>query len=227
MSIYDVNFYQTGLELSPTFRRSDEFKGILASLNEPLNDLNLIFKWYREGSTAPVFNVLTVYGYGDVISYGKTIYLKNEVTDGYVAGILPTDTTYFTKILDYFIGVDERIMYNSQKLVFEYALNRFFGTTFRQPPLVSDIYITRDFSDLFNFWVSENDIDTSLVGDTDTDTVYVDEDETTRDIFDFKIKIPVAVFNALGSNATNRENAVRIFANKINSAGYLYIVETY
>lgn len=226
--IYDINFFQTAQELSPSFRRTEEeFEGLNAAFAEPMNDLNLIFKWYRESSTAGAYNNATVYNFGDVVRYAKVVYLRNEVTDGYAAGIEPTNTTYFTKILDLFIGTDERVKYQSQKLVFEYALNRFFETTFRQPPLVSDIYITRDYSDLTDFWISEVDSETATVGETDTDTVYVDEDETTRQNYDYVIKIPVAVYNALASTNPTRERIVRIFADKINAAGFKYIIQTY
>ena len=93
--------------------------------------------------------------------------------------------------------------------------------------MVSDIYIDRNFSSLFDFWISENDQSTALIGATDTDTIYVDEDETTRDNFDFIIYVPVAVFTALGSSTQNRENAIRIFANKLNAVGFKYKVDTY
>jgi hypothetical protein len=226
--IYDVNFFQTAQELSPSFRRTkEEFEGLNAAFAEPMNDLNLIFKWYREGSTAPDYSNVTVYNFGDVVKYAKVIYLRNEITDGYSAGIEPTNFTFFTKIIDLFIGVDERVKYQSQKIVFEYALNRFFETTFRQPPLVSDIYITRDFSDLTDFWIAETDIATATVGETDTDTTYVDEDETTRSAYDYVIKFPLAAYNALASTNPTREKIVRVFADKINAAGFKYIIQTY
>lgn len=228
MSSLDVNFFQTAQELSPSFRRIEtEIEGINAMFAEPLNDLNLIFKWYREGSTASNFNPATAYNFGDVFRYSKVVYLKNHVTEGYSAGILPTDTRYFTKILNSFVGANERVKYNSSKIVFEYALNKFFETTFRQPPLVSDIYIDRDFSDFTDFWISEIDPPTAKVGLTDTDTVYVDEDETTRSNYDYVIYIPLAVFNALADNNTTRERVVRSFADKINASGFLYLVQTY
>ncbi len=39
--------------------------------------------------------------------------------------------------------LSERIQYNGSKVVLEYALNKQFGGTFRQPPLLSDIFTTK------------------------------------------------------------------------------------
>ncbi len=75
---------------------------------------------------------------------------------GFVLGVLsvggttppPFNSSVWQLVNDNFIGVNERSLYTNNKLTFEWALNRWFNTTFRQPIGVtgsathSDIYIS-------------------------------------------------------------------------------------
>jgi hypothetical protein len=45
--------------------------------------------------------------------------------------------------------------------------------------------------------------------------------------YNYTIYIPVAVWTALGSNATDRNNKVRSFADKYNVTSNLYNIKTY
>lgn len=128
-----------------------------------------------------------------------------------------------------FIGANERVSYNAQKLLFEYALNRWFGTTFKQPSIgVSDIYISQ-----------LDDVNNDFYGAPDQGTYfgYQFTDATPKygmptnvggiSPYDFIINVPTAVYNALSASASQREGIVRAFADKINAAGMLYEIVTY
>lgn len=227
MSIFDVNFSKLAVEILPTHKRTD-ITEVTDSIVEPLNDLNIIFKWFREGNTAGQYNPATTYTFGSVLKYSRKVYLKNEVTTGYTAGIIPTNTTYFVRISESFIGIAERLMYRPDKLVLEYALNRIFETTFRQPPLVSDIYIQNVNTSDTNFGVGELDNFTSTIGETDVLSLYfISENDFVAGETDFIVYVPLAVFNALASTDVERTAILTDVIEKYRLTGYTFKIQTY
>lgn len=68
----------------------------------------------------------------------------------------------------YLTDLNQRILYNGGKLVLEYALNTRYGTTFQQPPLVSDIYITQLSSVVDGFLVGNEEDFCSAIGATES-----------------------------------------------------------
>jgi len=116
MSKYSVDFDITSVELLPIHKRVDDIQNLMYSLVAPLNDLETVFEYLREGTAAGDYNAGTTYTYGQLMNYQRRVYFRNEVTDGYVAGIAPNNTTYFVKVLDYTIGLDERIKFTNGKL---------------------------------------------------------------------------------------------------------------
>ena len=227
MSIFDVNFSKLAVEILPTHKRTDIVE-VTDSIVEPINDTNIMFKWFREGNTAGQFNPLTVYVYGSVVRYSRKVYLRNEVTEGYSAGVIPTNTTYFVRISENFIGTNERLMYRPDKLVLEYALNRIFETTFRQPPLVSDIYIQNVNTSDVNFGVGELDGFTSQVGETDALNLwFISENDFIAGETDFNVYVPLAVYNALGNTNIERTAIVTDVVKKYRLTGYTFNIITY
>ena len=103
-------------------------------------------------------NVLTYniindgYGYNigtasttNITGVGTGLTINNLSIGGFAP---PSNTNVWEVVNNNFIGVAERDLYFNQKLTLEYALNRYFNTTFRQPNGVtmsathSDIYIS-------------------------------------------------------------------------------------
>lgn len=99
---------------------------------------DLVLGSYKKGSIALPYAGGTYNKYDQVI-FNKAVYYS--LVSNNVAA--PTDPTSWLKVLDNFIGVDERVKYNGQKIILEYALNHRFGGTFRPPgsSSLSDIYI--------------------------------------------------------------------------------------
>jgi hypothetical protein len=228
MSIYDVNFSITSVELLPTHKRDGKVEDVTISLNAPLNDLSLIFQYLREGSTAGDYNAGTTYVFGEFINYQRRVYFRNEVTDGYVAGITPNTEEYFTKVLDNNIGLDERIRFGPQKIILEYALNRIFATTFNQPPVLSDIYIERNDSGEDGFFVGEDDEDTASAAQVDQYAEwFVAELDGDLSMADYTVFVPVAIWTALAGTSQERDNIILSVVNKFKLFGYTADVDTY
>ena len=122
------------------------------------------------------------------------------------------------KIAPSYIGAQERAQYNAQKLIMEWALNRWFRTAFRQPTAfqdgttstpygvfytpVSDIYITTVAVVNVTFLSGENESESSHSGETDsgnansTETLITASDTTYK----FIVWIPTSLSVALGAS---------------------------
>lgn len=229
MGIYDVDYIITSGELIPPVRRYSDAADISYALAAPLNELDTIFNYLREGTGASDYDALTVYSFGNLVNYQRRVYYKNETTDGYIAGITPNNTTYFVKVLDYTIGLDERIRYSPNKLILEYALNSIFGTTFNQPPTLSDIYITRTPNSNDCFEIGQTEEESSTITQNEADSMWsipqFEPDGTVQ--YDYVVNVPVAVWTALASTGTERDNIILSVLAKYKLYGFLAEVQTY
>lgn len=215
---YDIDFSQQAIELSPVDKRTQENVGFIASLLSALQwTRDLIFGSYKKGAIAPAYSP-GAYNMFDQVLYQNGVYesLIDENTD------LPSAANW-RLIQPNFIGMDERILYSANKLIFESALNKWFGTQFRQPPALSDIYITTVPRIVDGFIVGIISSESSDVGRT-VSSEFIGESYTAPVNLNFIINIPVAVYNALGAN---KEQIVRNFADKINAAGLFYSINPY
>lgn len=106
----------------------------------------------------------------------------------------------------YYGDLKERINYNGQKLSLEYALNKFFGTTFKTPATgeISDIYITTLDIIRSGFFVALTAPVSSFVG-LSTSLDYIGETAVVSDGENMAINVPTGA-------AT--ESAIRTFVNK-------------
>ncbi len=137
--IFDIDFNQQAVDLLPPDKRDPNTTALQRALlwaTQWCRDL--VLGSYKTGSTAPQYAGGTYNKYDQVI-YNKSVYYS--LVDGNTA--LPTDPNSWLLIQPNFLGVDERVRYNGQKIVLEYALNHRFGGTFRPPgsSSLSDIYI--------------------------------------------------------------------------------------
>jgi len=133
--------------LPPNKRTSKQISWLLA-LNSGMEWLNEIFNEYIDGAIYPYYSNSTTYNKGDRVDGSPTNnnYIYESLTDSNTGNPL-TDTTNWIAILTSQIGVSERKMFTANQMCFEYALNSYFRTTFRQPTGAtaygtrSDIYI--------------------------------------------------------------------------------------
>jgi hypothetical protein len=222
MSIYDIDYTIVGPQLLPPDKRRTRQMAWVKALLKPLQYLHdIMFISYKVGSTDPQYAGGT-YNKGDRVVYFFSVYESKVATNA----SLPTDATKWVKIQENFIGVDERVKYNGQKIVLEYALNKWFVTQFRQPPLQSDIYITVNQIIIKSFLVGGTTHNSSVVGfykSSETIGAFVG----SSGVVNMDVHIPVSVFNALASTDAQRAAIVRSFVNKYITAGITYNILTY
>lgn len=217
MAIYDYDNQIVGEQLTPPVLRTTKQLAWINTLTAAIQNLwSLIFEDYRVGSVYPDYGFFTQYYVGDRVLFAdKSIYecISNSLN------ISCLDTTKWVKVNDIFIGSDERVKYSAQKLLFEYALNKFFIT--------SGIYITNNFIDVGDVFVMDTNSTESSVMPLDSfyQEDYMDLTATyASGIYDYTIFVPIADYTTLGSSA----NAIiRTFADKYNLAGMQYDIQTY
>lgn len=224
MGLYDVNYTDVGQQLLPPDKRypgqSAWVKCFLFAL-QYLRDLAL--GMWRLGSTDLPYDAAFTYAKG-----ARTIF-KYAVYESLVdlnIGNDPLDTNFWVKVMDNFIGTEERVKYNGHALILTYALNKYFGTTFRQPNSVSDIYLVRNMKPAAPFIVGATESESSVAYANNSSEVVINAYAFTG-YTNMTIFVPLAVYNALDTDPANREQIVRNFADKYVIAGITYDVQTY
>lgn len=215
MAIYDINFFAKVIEWAPPFKRFTINVRWLQALAKPIQYLrDKILGDYRTGSAYPQW-VAATYAKGARVTFKQVVYesLEDDNADN------PPSAKWAT-FLPSFIAVDKRIKFNGQKLVLEYALNQRFGTTFRQPELISDIYITTIAFIVVGFVVGKTEPYCSTIGET-TSSAAIGYSYPFSHVTNFTINIPSAVY------ATISEAEVRNFVDKIIPAGLNYTITPY
>jgi hypothetical protein len=218
MGFYDLNTDFIGSQLTPPKLRQSKLTAWIQVLLRPLDVFhNNTFIPYKESQTYTVYDDLESYSFGDIVLWTDKATYECIVTT--TIGVNPTVLTTWRKVNDIFIGADERVQYNSQKILFEYALNNYFQTT--------GIYIENNFNNADTVFVMGNTGEFSsampnLVSPLDY-MANVPTFSTTSD--GFTIFVPLFFcFTTLGPNY---ENIIRSFANKYVLAGITYGVQTY
>lgn len=232
-NIYDIDFGLQATNLDTPQRRLPKFTAFLFSLMSPLQYFrDFFYNKYVESATYIDYNSLTTYNFGDIVIWSdKCIYQASYVdvngdTQSF-NGTDPSNILFWYKLNDTFIGVNERVKYNSQKLLFEFALNRYFRVAALP---VDQIYITNNFIDAgSNFLMNTGSSQSSVMP---LNSVYQIDymglfPTYTTNTNDYTIFVPVAVYTALGTDVINREFAIRRFADLYNLAGMKYDVQSY
>ena len=216
--MYSTNYRNFGrASLPPNYRLTNEIAWSDARMQPMIDANSFFFDMFIDGTVAGDYSTLTTYGYHDIAIYDKSMYLSLQDSN---LNNPVTDADWWYKVNDSFIGVYERIAYNASKLIFEYALNRWFGGTFAQPPSTSDIYITNTTTDPQSFVIGLGDEDSSAVG-TNISTGFVGNTTVYDATVDFTINIPTALYPAGG------DEEVRQFADLINTSGLIYNIVQY
>lgn len=144
-------------------------------------------------------------------------------------GTLPTDTNYWIKLQDNFVGLKWRQQTTAEKLKLQYYLNLYFWTDYNNPPASqSDIYITSNNS-LQNFFLVsiDDNLSDKVVLSNGESNGFVGTSNPNLSMTAYTIYIPVSVFNALGATLAQREAVVRAQVDPRNLSGVLYDIATY
>jgi hypothetical protein len=218
--IYNIDFSKKAVEFLPPDKRMPSMVSMIRQWFKQLQWNRLkVFQDYKQGASGYPTYTAGTYNQYDRVIYGQSVYesLINSNTD------LPTVATSWTVYQANFIGVDERILYNHQKLVLEYALNERFGTAFRQPPSTSDIYITNNTPAVAPFIVGINELESSDVF-LQTSSDFIIDSYSFGTFNNFTINVPSATYTALGSAA---ESIIRGFVDLYNTIGLFYNINVY
>ena len=213
--IYLIDFFSKMFELLPPDKRGVFNYSWVKAIGSPIEYMrNKILVDYKTGSSYADW-VSGTYAKGEIVTYKKVLY--ESKVDG------NTDTppsNNWSLYLNSFIGSDDRIKYNGQKVVLEYALNQYYKTVFRQPNLVSDIYIETLGYTLQGFLIAKTEPYCSTVGQT-TSSGFVGSLTPFLQTYNFTIWFPTAVY------AATNEQEVRNFVNKIIPISLNFSIDTY
>ena len=222
--MYDVN-YNTVIEnlLVPDKRTKKTFAFNNALSLEIANNHNLLFNIYKNYSIYSNWTAGT-YAKNAFVKYGKSIF--QSIENGNTGQ--PTISNKWRLVSDNFLGSDFRLSITGEKLNLEYALNTWFGSTFRQPSVgISDIYITtNNIIDLPVFRVGINEFESTAVRSDGSDQ-FVINSYTFATQYNLTINVPTALFTSLGATTEIRTSIVRAFADKYINAGLIYKIQTY
>ncbi|CAB4218920.1 hypothetical protein UFOVP1596_52 [uncultured Caudovirales phage] len=226
MSIYDITFlsvFKNLLAPKKRKKRNIAYLGVFAAALQWNRDL--YFNEFTNGSSAPDY-AGAGNAKGDRVKYKEAIY---EALYTVPAATPPTDTIYWLKVCDNWIGTNERIKYNAQKVVFEWLLNKRFGGTFSYTAGASDIYIVRNTVDTTAFYSGIDSSESSYAYTPDTDALeFVGPGSGySSNIYSYTIMVLNSLFTPLGPDAITREEVIRSIVDKYNILGILYDVQTY
>ncbi len=195
---YDIDYNQQIIELLPPNKR---YRNMIAYMTDCMTSTlqylrDAVLGDYRNGSAIAVWSAGT-YARKAKVNYKKGIYVSliNGNTD--IPGL--TDNWYFQQT--FFIGLTERLAYNGNNLILTYALNRWFGTTFRQPGTgLSDIYITTNTinADTFVVGFDSPECSTLNYGNSNQAITY---NSTFGIQYNANINVPATLISSLGSAA--------------------------
>lgn len=223
--MYDVN-YNTAIEnlLVPDKRTKKTLAFNIALALGIANNHNLLFNVYKNYNIISNWNSALTYSKNDLVKYGKSIF--QSIEDGNTTR--PTNIDKWRLVSENFLGSDFRLSITGEKLNLEYAINTWFGSTFRQPSVgISDIYLTtNNIIDLPVFRVGINEFESTAVR-TDTSDQFVINSYTFTTQYNLTINVPIALFNSLGTTNEIRTSIVRAFADKYINAGLTYKIQTY
>ena len=230
-----INTDTFAVNFLPPKKRLPIYKAWTKTLLKPLQVLyNTMFGTFKDGNAAAIYNPATAYAVGNQVKYTDKAIYQCWVAS---TGNLPTNTDYWFKIQDKFVGIEPRMKYNAQHLLFEWALNEWFGTTFVNTPGASDIFISGSGASLGAFYVGISPTESSyVVYDEPEATAYIQALDLTTAGISFTINVPIGVANALTTPPTtdiapnisaNNENIIRQIADLYNYAGITYNVITY
>jgi hypothetical protein len=215
--MYSTDYNDYAVLMLPPNYRLDRHKAWMRSQLAPMVWSNeRFFEKFIDGDNSAEYNAGTTYAFQDRVKYNGAIYESQQDSN---TGEDINDTDWWVLYNTNWVGASERILYSASKLIFEYALNKWFGGTFAQPPSTSDIYITNNASVAQTFYIG---ITTgSNVGKTVSSEFIPEETSTFTSTADFTINIPTALYPAGG------DEEVRQFSDKINTAGLTYDIVQY
>jgi hypothetical protein len=162
---YYINYPGLVHDTLPPDKRTVRHAKWLIALLSPLTWLKEeFFVHYMQGAVFPAWAPFTAYAKGERVSFNRSVWESLVENNNF---LIPHPNSW-KKVYESLIGAEERIRYSGHTLVLEYALNKMFSKTFRQPPLQSQIYITTQRVVNLGFIVGLNNDESSSAGFDDS-----------------------------------------------------------
>lgn len=234
--------------LLPPQLRKPKMVSYLNSISYPLQWLHDI-TWvdsFSDGFTYPLYSTSSTYypGLGNTI--GDRVIYKDRGVYECIATCSNIDpiklgSNYWELISDNYIGARERVLYNSQKVLFEYALNKWFQTGVLTIPYSGGIYIINNEIPSTSFLMGlSGEYSTPM---TDTTVTQIQWGYLAHSPYNpmpstdnFTIFVPIAVAQqidpagntySIPDISPNANTIIRSFADTIKLAGMIYNIKTY
>lgn len=229
--IYDIDYDQCINDLYPTNKRLPIMLNKEYALMSGVSFIQKLHSYFIFGTIESNYDSTINYAFGSLVIFQRKVYYRNEIVEGYAIGQNPT-TSYWSLALNDFIGASEKAYFGPGKMVLEYALNRIFQTTFRQPigisPPNSDIYIVNNITNQPQFYIGIDDSESSYVVLNDTEAnqyiTYSDLDSTIKN---FSVMAPNAVLIALDSDPVKAKAIIGSVVTRYKLSGYTFNVIGY
>ena len=207
----------------PPDKRNPVITAFLNALLAPLQWISRLWLVeYTAGTTAAAWSNAITYAKYDQVIYQKVVF-ESQINANTSNPLTPIK---WTVVQNNFIGLGERILYNGGCLTLTYALNKWFGTVFRQATALSDIYISTNtlVAPVFRVGTTEGQSSSvSTIGSSE----FVGTSDAITVAVNISIFVPVAVYNTLDVAMINNNKIFRNFADRYIPAGLIYTVSTY
>lgn len=233
MSIYDINYNNIVGNLLPPQLRIESIKKWLYALLSPVQWLRDRFFYNYVDSGIYIYcdgiTPLIVNDSGTLVRFIDNSVWETQIDNVDTSIYNPTigqttnvdGNTIWIKIQDDFIGINERLMYSNQKMLFEYLLNNYFKHYDGGDKIVIS---TLDLSHNM-FEIAEEDVYSAVVAEFDVDSLFWVSDGDEENVeFNFIIYVPEQVSIDLG---INYEKIISQVVDKYNYMGLIYKIEIY
>jgi len=214
-----VNYIETIINLLVPDKRTDNTIAFLSPIaNQIQVNNNLINNVYRVGASYDEFDINKTYSRYDIVKYGKGVYYSAEDNN---LGNYPNNPQWVL-ITNNFIGSDTRVYFNGTKIVFEYAINTYFGTMYQpNTQLNSEIYVETKPIDVKGFNVAATETFSDRVY-KNTSTGYIRKTDTIQASYTLIIWV-----KDLGTPGKPTSDEIKNFANKYINTGIHFIIKSY
>ena len=196
------------------------------------------WKEYQDGAAWPPYNPAHSYAAGERCMYLTGNY--ESLTAGNTGNNPATNATNWILINGDFIGMTERLKYNGKIITLTWALNRHFGTQWRNLPWPApydfgtgtgtypDIYITTVVPAKTSFLMHPTADKSSRMYPTGSTGLLINPPlYAIATTYAFTVHVPIAVYNAQGSTDAIRSAVFNQFINKYKVVNTNFTIATY
>jgi hypothetical protein len=219
--IYDIDYENAGVNLTPTGKRNPVRLAFLKVLLSPVVYLRgIIFDDFIKGQIRSEYTQGTNYNKGDKVNYkSEGVW---ECTQSHTSILTTIDKTKFINLQKYKQPVLERLQYNDSKIILTKILNDWFS--YCAVPL-SPIVLIRENSIYDGFWIGSDNSNTATIAIEGECEHFIGTTYATDTDIHFTVQIDTNQFNELGDNNQNRYNTLRQVIDKYLSVGFKYIID--